>query len=336
MSGLESLADDSMESAGAAFGINNQRTAGVTGGLARRAAPVPAINGAANSNAAAMPAASGPAPTRVIARGEVLLPEDIQGSPQEQLEFVTRALVEFSDIGTQAEDLVVLNKAVLLEASQDRGLHIQAGYTNWGTWASEVLDVDEIYVFELLADARRLRALQELGSEVMRHLVRASSRKIVANVLEAHGAETAKKAVEDGAAIAVARGKKRPTAAMLKEAVATLLALPGGEPQGSESGSESALPAGRPSTAATDSASGVLAGLGRVAIAVRERAYAPLAPAAIKLAAETDPVAAAKFLDDIGAELENATKRLTSARRLVADELSRQPVDAEIVEDDAE
>ena len=86
--------------------------------------------------------ASAVAPTSAFSGGRILAPEDVQGSPEEQLEFVTARLVEIDGLGRQAEDFVVLNKGVLLEVAQQRELHVVAGHTNFAQWAGSVLDVE--------------------------------------------------------------------------------------------------------------------------------------------------------------------------------------------------
>ncbi len=99
-----------------------------------------------------------------------------------------------------------------------------AGHTNFSQWAGGVLGIDDKYVFELVRDAARIRAVSELGPELTQHLTMASSRQVIAEVIADHGMETARSAVSSGLADAAEQGKRRPTAAMLKEAARRLTA----------------------------------------------------------------------------------------------------------------
>ncbi|MFF3140105.1 hypothetical protein [Streptomyces mirabilis] len=72
----------------------------------------------------------------VFARGRVLSADDLTGTPEEQLAYVTERLHEIDLAGKRAEDFTVLNKAVLLEVAQERELHLVAGHTNFSVWAA--------------------------------------------------------------------------------------------------------------------------------------------------------------------------------------------------------
>ncbi|MFD5084331.1 hypothetical protein ACFWOG_17040 [Kitasatospora sp. NPDC058406] len=277
--------------------------------------------------------------------GRVLSPEDVQGTPEEQLEFVTARLVEIDGLGKRAEDFVVLNKGILLEVAQQRELHVVAGHTNFAQWAGSVLDVEEKYVFELLQDAGRVRTVAGLGQDLTQHLTKAASRKVVAEAITVHGLEAAKVAVSTAVEEAAAKGKRRPTAARLAEVVQELTAPPSIPPQ--NSGSEisdlsEGLKSGRSEISDPDvqelgpaPAVAELRDLGRAAGILRGRVSALLTPAAVKVAIGADPEATHRHLVDLGVEVEKLSKRLASAKRAAAAELAR-PVDAEIAADSVE
>ncbi|MGW2401757.1 hypothetical protein ACWCYY_34910 [Kitasatospora sp. NPDC001664] len=252
----------------------------------------------------------------VFAGGRVLSSDDIQGTPEEQLDFVTARLAEIDSIGQRADDFVVLNKGVLLETAQQRELHKVAGNSNFAAWAGEVLDIAEKYVFELLKDAKRIRALAQLRPELREQLPQASARKVIADVITKSGAELAEAVIEEGQKQAAGAGKQRPTAAMLREIAdiltdkASIPSQSGGAPDAG-SAPASVLPQLLPLSKATAE--------------LHERAYKPLAPAAVKAAAEADPVALGGYLDSLEEELHRVQVRITAARKLI-------PVDAEVVD----
>jgi hypothetical protein len=227
---------------------------------------------------------------------------------------VDRGLVEIDSLGRRAEDFIVLNKGALLEVAQERELHKVAGSANFSQWAAGVLDVEEKYVFELLQDAARIRAIGALGPDLTQHLTKASARKVVSEVIAAHGLETAREVMGKGLAQAAAQGKKRPTAAILAQAVRALTtpAIPVQETRSEISD----LPADAAAVAAE------MVALKRAADAVRTRVYGPLAPAAVKTAAKADPAAAREHLERLALEVERAAKRLAAAQRVVAAELA--------------
>ncbi|MEU8952460.1 hypothetical protein [Streptomyces sp. NPDC048489] len=164
------------------------------------------------------------AASNAFAGARVLSSDDIQGTPEEQLAYVTDRLLEIDALGRRAEDFLVLNKGVLLEVAQDRELHKVAGHSNFAQWAAGVLDVEEKYVFELLQDAARIRTVATLGSDLAQHLTKASTRKVMAEVIADHGLETAQALMTESLAEASRLGKKRPTAALLTQAVRGLQA----------------------------------------------------------------------------------------------------------------
>ncbi|MFD5065542.1 hypothetical protein [Streptomyces sp. NPDC058394] len=245
----------------------------------------------------------------VFARGRVLSGDDITGTPEEQLAYVTERLHEIDLAGKRAEDFTVLNKAVLLEIAQERELHLVAGHTNFSLWAAGVLDVEPKYVFELLQDAARIRAISELGPDLSQHLTRASARKVMAEVIASQGLEAAQVVLSEGLAQAAEQGKKRPTASLLAS-IAKGLTTPSIPAQ--ESRSEiSDPPAAPPAPAA-------ITALERAASSLKERVYSPLAPAAVKAALESDPVATREHLERLETELQHVAKRLAAANRAVA------------------
>ncbi|MFD5430300.1 hypothetical protein, partial [Streptomyces sp. NPDC127084] len=124
-----------------------------------------------------------------FAGGRVLGADDVTGTPEEQLAYVTEQLREIDTLGRRAEDFTTLNKGALLEVAQERDLHVVAGHSNFGVWAGEILDVEPNYVFELLTDARRIRSLALLGEDAAQYLTRASARKVMAEVVEQQGLE---------------------------------------------------------------------------------------------------------------------------------------------------
>lgn len=161
--------------------------------------------------------ATTPADTSAFAGGRILGADDVTGTPEEQLAYVTERLTEIDAIGRRAEDFVVLNKSALLEIAQDRELHKVAGHSNFAQWAGGLLDIEEKYVFELLKDAARIRSITALGPELAQHLTKASARKVMSNVITQHGVEVARDVLGEGLAKAAEQGKKRPTAALLAE-----------------------------------------------------------------------------------------------------------------------
>lgn len=265
----------------------------------------------------------------VFAGGRVLTAEDITGTPEEQLAYVTERLIEIDGLGRRAEDFVVLNKGVLLETAQQRELHVVAGHTNFAVWASGVLDVDEKYIFELMQDAARARAVAELGPELTQYLSRASARKAVAAVIASHDLQTARTVVELGVTEATEQGKKRPTAARLVELAAELTTPSIPEQKAGSEISDSVRSEQRSEIsdpgAEEQPVPPQLLPLSKAADEMRERAYKPLAPAAVKAAAEADPVALVGYLDSLEAEVGRVQTRIAAARKLI-------PVDAEVVE----
>ncbi|MFL4910835.1 hypothetical protein ACJ6WF_49055 [Streptomyces sp. MMS24-I2-30] len=250
----------------------------------------------------------------VFARGRVLSADDITGTPEEQLAYVTERLHEIDLAGKRAEDFTVLNKAVLLEVAQERELHLVAGYTNFSVWAAEVLDVEPKYVFELLQDAARIRAISELGPDLAQHLTRASARKVMAEVIASQGLETAQVVMTEGLTQAAGQGKKRPTASLLASIAKDLTtpAIPAQEVRSEISD----LPTPPAPTAIT--------ALERAAGSLKDRVYAPLAPAAVQAALEADPIAAREHLERLEFEVQRVVKRLTAANRAVAATLPEQ------------
>lgn len=247
--------------------------------------------------------------TSVFARGRVLSGDDITGTPEEQLAYVTERLHEIDLAGKRAEDFTVLNKAVLLEVSQERELHLVAGHTNFSLWAAGVLDVEPKYVFELLQDAARIRAISELGPDLAQHLTRASARKVMAEVIASQGLEAAQAVMSEGLAQAAEQGKKRPTASLLAS-IAKDLTTPSIPAQDQRS-EISDLPTAPPVPAA-------ITALERATASLKERVYSPLAPAAVQAALEADPAATREHLECLETEIQRVVKRLAAANRVVA------------------
>lgn len=245
----------------------------------------------------------------VFARGRVLSADDITGTPEEQLAYVTERLQEIDLAGKRAEDFTILNKAVLLDVAQERELHLVAGHTNFAVWAAGVLDIEPKYVFELLQDAARIRTISELGPDLAQCLTRASARKVMAEVISSQGLETAQVVMAQGLTQAAEQGKKRPTASLLASIAKDLTApsIPAQE-QRSEI---SDLPAA-PSLPAAITA------LDRAATALKERVYSPLAPAAVQAALEADPAATREHLERLETEMQRVMKRLATASRAAA------------------
>ncbi|MEV0694845.1 hypothetical protein [Streptomyces sp. NPDC050388] len=245
----------------------------------------------------------------VFAHGRVLSADDIVGTLEEQLAYVTERLHEIDLAGKRAEDFTVLNKAVLLEVAQERELHLVAGHTNFSVWAAGVLDVEPKYVFELLQDAARIRAISELGPDLAQHLTRASARKVMAEVITSQGLETAQVVMTQGLAQAAEQGKKRPTASLLASIAKNLTtpSIPAQEPR-----SEISDPPAAPS------APGAITSLERAATSLKERVYSPLAPAAVQAALEDDPAVTREHLERLETEMQRVTKRLAAAKRAVA------------------
>ncbi|WP_168711330.1 hypothetical protein, partial [Streptomyces sp. RKND-216] len=202
-----------------------------------------------------------------------------------------------------SEDFVTLNKGALLEIAQQRELHQVAGSPNFAQWAAGVLDVEPKYIFELLQDAARIRAVSSLGDDVAQLLTRASARKVVSAVLREHGTDRAREVVEAGAAEAKAQGKTRPTAAMLSGAAKALTApaIPSARSEISD------LPGGQREQ--PDSVAEL-----RGAVGALQRAHAALAPSTVK---DADGERAVEVLAEVRAQFDKVAKRLTAAERSV-------------------
>lgn len=271
-------------------------------------APDSAVDPAVPADLQNRPADS-PADTSAFAGGRVLGADDVTGTPQEQLAYVTERLTEIDTIGSRAEDFVVLNKAVLLEVAQDRELHLVAGHSNFAQWAGGVLDIEEKYVFELLKDADRIRSVAALGPDLAQHLTKASARKVISNVITQHGVEVARDVMGEGLAKAAEQGKKRPTAALLEQ-VAGALQIPTQERSEISDVSESTS---RPPLVPPE-----LRAVAHAAKELRARVHAPLAPASVAAALAADPAAVRSHLEDLRKELERVSKRLTAAQRAAA------------------
>ncbi|MFB7552621.1 hypothetical protein [Streptomyces sp. NPDC056154] len=262
----------------------------------------------AATDAAKQVPADGQEPS-VFARGRVLSADDITGAPEEQLAYVTERLHEIDLAGKRAEDFTILNKAVLLEVAQERELHLVAGHTNFSVWAAGELDVEPKYVFEVLQDAARIRAVGELGPDLAQHLTRASARKVMAEVIASQGLETAQVVMTEGLAQAAEQGKRRPTASLLAS-IAKDLTTPSIPAQ--ESRSEISDPSAAPPVPAAITA------LERAAASLKDRVYAPLAPTAVQAALEADPIATRERLGRLETEVQRVVKRLAAANRAVA------------------
>ncbi|MFJ1775048.1 hypothetical protein ACIOFQ_33190 [[Kitasatospora] papulosa] len=252
--------------------------------------------------------------------GRVLGADDVTGTPEEQLAYVTERLIEIDRIGRRAEDFTILNKGGLLEVAQARELHKVAGSANFAQWAAGLLDVEEKYVFELLQDAARIRAVSALGDDLAQHLTKASARKVVSDVITEHGLDAARIVVGEGVALAAKLGKKRPTAAILAEVSRDLT---GPVIPQQETRSEISDPAPVPPKAARE-----LVALERAADALRTRAYAPLAPAAVRAALTADAGAVRQYLDELSGEVERISKRLAAAQRTAASGPSQDVTDS--------
>jgi hypothetical protein len=253
----------------------------------------------------------------------VLSADDIKGTPEEQLAFVTERLHEIDLAGKRAEDFTVLNKAVLLEVAQQRELHRVAGHTNFAVWAAGVLDIEPKYVFELLQDAARIRAIGELGPDLAQHLTRASARKVMADVIADQGLEVAQVVMTEGLAQAAQQGKRRPTASLLAS-IAKELTAPSIPAQ--ETRSEISDPPAEPPAPVTPAA---VAALDRAVSSLKERVYSPLAPGAVQAALDADPVSTRNHLEQLEKDVQRVVKRLTAATRAAAAATERSEVPAD-------
>ncbi|WP_097893649.1 hypothetical protein [Streptomyces sp. st170] len=258
------------------------------------------------------PLGTGGAESSAFAGGRVLGADDVQGTPQEQLAYVTERLTEIDGIGSRAEDFVVLNKSALLEVAQSRELHKVAGHSNFAQWAGGVLGIEEQYVYEILKDAERIRAVAALGPDLVQHLTRASARKVMNDVITQHGVEVARDVMGEGIALATEQGKKRPTAALLAQVARALHtpAIPAQEQRSEISD--------LPDTAPVPVAPEVVA-LARAAADVRTRAYSPLAPSAVSAAIAADPAATRAHLEELQKQVDRVSKRLAAAHRAAAE-----------------
>ncbi|MFJ9634983.1 hypothetical protein ACIRU8_45560 [Streptomyces sp. NPDC101175] len=253
-----------------------------------------------------------------FAGGRVLSADDVIGTPEEQLAYVTEQLREIDALGRRAEDFTILNKGALLEVAQGRNLHTVAGYSNFGVWAGDVLDVEPKYVFELLTDARRIRALSPLGEDASQYLTRASARKVMADVVEQQGIDAAQIVLAEGVARAVKEGKRRPTAALLSQLAATLAAPTAPQIPEQSSGSEISDLTSSAGSEISDPGAAALAALERATTLLRERVYGALAPASVTAAGGADADALREQLAELTSELVRVNKRLSAAQRKVS------------------
>lgn len=270
----------------------------------------------AELQAAVAEAGAAVAQPSAFAGGRVLSADDVTGTPEEQLAYVTEQLREIDTLGRRAEDFATLNKGALLEVAQERNLHTVAGHSNFGVWAGEVLDVEPNYVFELLTDARRIRSLVLLGDDAAQYLTRASARKVMAEVVEQQGIEAAQIVLSEGVARAVQEGKRRPTAALLTRLAADLAAPPAPQipTQGGNGDSEISESASPTGSEISESVPALVA-LERATALLRERVYGALAPAAVMAASEADADALREQLAQFTAEWERVGKRLAAAEK---------------------
>ncbi|WP_432164145.1 hypothetical protein [Streptomyces tendae] len=258
----------------------------------------------------AAPGEAGQQELSAFAHGRVISADDVTGTPEEQLAYVTDRLVEIDVAGKRAEDFVVLNKAALLEVAQERELHLVAGQSNFAQWASGVLGVEQKYVFELLKDAKRIRSVSMLGPELSQHLVRASARKVMADVITQQGLEAAQVVMNEGLSQAAQQGLKRPTAKQLA-AIAHDLATPSIPQQDRQKGQTVPAPVAPQVPPA-------IAALERAVTCLRERVYSALAPSAVSAAFDADPASTLDRLEEVDAELQRVAKRLSAAQRKAA------------------
>jgi hypothetical protein len=175
-----------------------------------------------------------------------------------------------------------------------------------GAQAAGVLDIEPKYVFELLQDAARIRAISELGPELAQHLTRASARKVMADVITTQGLEAAQVVMTEGLAQAAEQGQKRPAASLLASIVKDLTApsVPAQEPR-----SEISDPPTVPSA---------ITALEQAATSLKERVYSPLAPSAVQAALKGDPAATREHLEHLETEIQRVVKRLAAANCVVA------------------
>ncbi|WP_181803283.1 hypothetical protein [Streptomyces shenzhenensis] len=148
------------------------------------------------------------------------------------------------------------------------------GQSNFAVWAAGILGIQPKYVFGLLKDAARIRAISGLGPDLAQHLTRASARKVMAEVIDKQGLEAAQLVMNEGLTQAAEQGLKRPTAAQL-EAIAKDLATPV-IPAQEQRSEVSEAPAPELSAAAAT------ASLERTVTALKERVYPALAPASVR------------------------------------------------------
>ncbi|MET9399292.1 hypothetical protein [Kitasatospora sp. NPDC002965] len=220
---------------------------------------------------------------------------------EEQLEWVRLLLDEIDAKGRYVESYVNLNKGIILEVAQTNELHVTAGYTNFGTWGADVLSVDDTYVFELIADSKRIRALSALGDEVANLLIRASARKVVAEVLEKRGKDAARELVATAAAKNPAR--PRPTQAVLQQVARELGFLTGPRELGN---SESPLPV--PTHVAAKR-------IHNVSTAILAKAASVTDADALRRAMKAAPDEVTAQLDALAELLTKSAKDLSAARR---------------------
>lgn len=191
-------------------------------------------------------------------------PEAVTGTPQEQLATVTAALHRAKSTAAgsakAARVRLTIELGAALDIALDRDLYKTGGYTSVEAYAEAEVDLNRQYVYELIADSKRIRAVMAAGlSEFSDSPPPASHAKVLAPIVaQDNGPARAQEVVTD----VQASGKKVTAAALAAAAKRLGYTLPRPAPKvGDDQKSEQQrrTEAGRRLTAAADLAARALA-----------------------------------------------------------------------------
>ncbi|MFB7454002.1 hypothetical protein [Streptomyces sp. NPDC056194] len=150
-------------------------------------------------------------------------PDAVTGTPEEQLAVVTAALhrakATAAGSARAARVRLTIELGAALAIALDRDLYKVAGYPNVETYAEAEVDLNRQYIYELIADSKRIRAVMAAGlSEFSDNPPPASHAKILAPIVaQEDGSTRAQEVVADAKA-----NSKKITAAALAAAAKRL------------------------------------------------------------------------------------------------------------------
>ncbi|MFE0654187.1 hypothetical protein ACFVZH_37150 [Streptomyces sp. NPDC059534] len=119
---------------------------------------------------------------------EPLDPEAVTGTPQEQLAVVTAALhrakATAAGSARAARVRLTIELGAALGIALDRDLYKAAGYLNVESYAEAEVDLNRQYIYELIADSKRIRTVMAAGlSEFSDNPPPASHAKVLAPIV---------------------------------------------------------------------------------------------------------------------------------------------------------